>query len=968
MKFKYCLSLFLFVFLSQNASFSQSVIILTSDKQLDELQDPDKKIDMSTGFQKNIASLRDVCEAAKQRKETVLTIAFDEFFRQYRNQEGTERKLTPVMDEYIHKLKSVSDFAAKYGLGIGLSLLSPLEIGPAFAKETGDYGRWIRYSVGLRESETGKFEVQLWRELYWTNNKGKFALKLKGVKAFAFKEKDIANNRFTVVRPEDIQEIKTGVQIEEWPDTTVIPKWIPTSIKHDVSVPIQRVKIYSNGTEELKGYDRVFVMLEYETPEMDYFSPKALPYLKNVMKKYYDNGINLRSLYSDEMHLQQDWHYFNHHENGQFSNRYITDNFAKIYSEKYDAEYRDMDKYMLYFMYGPKSYNRTPYAIINSQYVMGDTYEEISKTFLFRDRYYKMLNNQVVDVFKSAKDYADSLFRCEMPTLAHASWAESPTIDLWDTGKLNKQAYQYEYTPNFLWSNTVQQAAAGCYDYFKWGEYLQPTGNDFAECGWSDRDYYGSAMAASIGILNKYPDAYAAFWGMPRVAERWKYSLVSAFGDAGAPTMDAITGHVHRDVDVLILYPMNLVAAEERFGSWITQYAYCNYITAEKLLEVGKITPDGKIDIAGRKFSTLISLFEITPAKGLLDFIDSFNKAGGKLLWFGTPPLLEGDGKKCLDKWENIFGVDYEPSVWMGQGAAGKIVTFENKFKSVPSQVILTDFIVDRIHPIKLRTEVQLAATIDGMTVGSTRNNGKGIACYFGFRPRDDQSSSLGYESRTLFEILNAAGAYPATGKFTKANDNTEYVSRTTNYLTTRFPNGTTAIVTHYRTHREDWADGFSRDDVADSIALLTNPMPSDTMILDHFKVNGHEINYEGKQLCAFNLDSKGKLISFEGHQCDRVEIDKTFYLLSSRKQNMISWTPASEIEMKDYNAIMKIWIDAEGNVDIPLTASVKSLKFAKVEYGNLSYLKNVNYKVKENTLSLDGNSELNGRWIYICK
>ena len=42
------------------------------------------------------------------------------------------------MDEYIAKLKTVSDFVAKYGMGISLSLLSPLDIGGAFIKQTGN--------------------------------------------------------------------------------------------------------------------------------------------------------------------------------------------------------------------------------------------------------------------------------------------------------------------------------------------------------------------------------------------------------------------------------------------------------------------------------------------------------------------------------------------------------------------------------------------------------------------------------------------------------------------------------------------------------------------------------------------------------------------------------------------------------------------------------------------------------------
>lgn len=105
----------------------EAQIILTSDQQLNDLLDPDKKIDMSTGYTKRYASLRDVCEAAKKNGDHTLTIAFDEFFRQYREHAATERKLTPDMDEYVDKIKVIADFAARYGLGMGLSLLSPMK-------------------------------------------------------------------------------------------------------------------------------------------------------------------------------------------------------------------------------------------------------------------------------------------------------------------------------------------------------------------------------------------------------------------------------------------------------------------------------------------------------------------------------------------------------------------------------------------------------------------------------------------------------------------------------------------------------------------------------------------------------------------------------------------------------------------------------------------------------------------------
>ena len=76
-------------------------------------------------------------------------------------------------------------------------------------------------------------------------------------------------------------------------------------------------------------------------------------------------------------------------------------------------------------------------------------------------------------------------------------------------------------------------------------------------------------MGASIGVVNKYPSAYAAAWGFPKEALHWKNMLNEAFGAQPSQAMRLMTGNVHRDIEVLILYPMNLVAVEERFGSWM---------------------------------------------------------------------------------------------------------------------------------------------------------------------------------------------------------------------------------------------------------------------------------------------------------------------------------------------------------------------------------------------------------------
>jgi len=936
----------------------QHAIILTSDQQLQDLQNPDKEIDMSLGVQREFKSLRQIAEqASAQGCETVI-LAFDNFFRQYRKDAGDERKLLPDADEYIQKIKTISDFLAKYGLGLELSLLSPLELGSAFTNYSGESGRWVHYKVDLRDPQTGQFSVMLWEQLSWSNNKGKFHLKRGGVRAFAFKEKELAGGAFTAVHPEDIQEITSGVQIEEWPGTTS---------PQDRSFRSRRIRIHHPGDGAFKGYDRVFVILSYSSPEMDYFSPKAPTFLKELLDKYHRAGIRLNGLYSDEMHIQQDWGYFNHHDDGQFALRYLTQNMANEYARLYGSQFADMDKYMLYFFYGPKIFLNTTRASRNTQIVTGESPEDIHRTFLFRDRYYKLLNNRVVDLFLQAKDYAEKLYGHDLLTRAHASWAQSPTIDQWEVGKLRHANYQYEYTPNFIWSNTVHQAASACYDYFKWGDYLTGSGNDHAEGGWSDRDYYGAALACSYGILNKYPNAYAAHWGMPAAASERRQAIASAYGANATPTIKAVTENVHRDVEVLMLYPMNLVATEERFGSWMVQYGYANYITTEKLLEMGKVTQDGKIELAGRSFSSLASLFEILPQPGLLEMMDRLAQGGGRVIWSGPPPLIAADRRNCREQWEEIFGAQYQQSVHQGEMAAGKTVEFTNSLASVPEQMILTDFLVDRIYPVnKASEEIETVATVDHQIVGTKRKHGAGFAYYLGFRPRDDQAGSLGREARTWFEILSAAGAYPPSGKLAGINDNTEYLSRTTDYLTTRFPNGAVIVASHYKSHRESWPGGFARNAEEDERILQQNPLPSDSIHLRGFKVNGHEVDYSGRLILAFNVDEQNHLIGFEGHDCDRITIDGKEFVMSSQKQPQITWAQVAAARRIKGKAFLQIFLNGSGEISIPLETKKTQLQLWAEGSVPGSKGKSIPFKMEKEVLKINADRETNGRWIYL--
>jgi hypothetical protein len=934
-------------------------IILTSDQQLIDLQDPDKQIELTTRTEPRWGSLRMICDTARARGAHTVKLAFDNFFRQYRKESNPERNLTPDDDQFIAYIKHISDFLAGYDLGLELSLLSPLEIGKAYKKSTGESGRWVQYITDMRDPESGNFSTTLWEQLAWSNNKGKVRPKRTSIRAFAYKADFNRRTGYRVVRPDEIKEITTEIKVETFPGTK-----FPESQSYEA----QRMRIFTEGNGEMKGYNRVFVLIHYEVPEMDYFSPDALPFLKSLMKKYYDAGINLTGLYSDEMHIQQGWAYYEHHDRGQFNVRYLTENFARQYAEKYGREYADMDKMMLYFVYGPETYsNQVTAAEKNIEIVMGDSPEDVQRTALMRDRYYKMLNGRVVDLFLAAKKYAESLYGHELLTRAHATWAQSPTCDFWDTRDLHDDRYKYEYTPNFVWSNTVHQASAACYDYWKWGEYLTAMGTDHTEGGWGDRNYYAGALASSFGMTNKYPNAYNGLWGMPDEVRERNLAIYSAYGAANSfPTMAQITERVHRDVDVLMLYPMNLVASEERFGSWMTQYGYTNYLTTEKVVELGKLSGDGKLVIEGRTFSTLVALFEPFPDPALLDMMEQMSADGGQIIWSGSPPLIYNTGEPCLERWEDIFGVDYQPRVYQGMIAPGKTVRFENSFQHIPDQTILTDFLVDHIYPVIPREGSEVLARVNEDIVGTSRRTGRGSCSFMGFRPRDDQSQSLGYEQRTWFEILDALGAYPSTGTFPNVNDNTEHLSRTTDYLCTRFPNQTTVIARHYRTHPESWQGGFGRNRDQDIMDLEKNPLPPGNVELDGFRVNGHEVSFEGSLLVAFRLDAEGDLLAFGGRDCKEITIDGKTTSFSDREIEQIAWTPVAERRQVPGGAFFQIYLEGKGEVSIPMKTDLKNLRMFDESQVQGTVGHEIPFKYKKGIIAIELDKGTTGKWLYV--
>ena len=921
-------------------------LILISDQQLLDLQNPDKPVDISLTAAPQIVTLRQICEQAKAGRGHAVVLAFDEFWEQYRpGQKGKPRSLTPDSDAYIACLGKISETLKPYGLGLELSLLSPLEIGAAYAKATGEPGQWVQYREGYRDPRTGRFSVSLWQQLHWTNNKGTIELVRSGVQAYAFREQRVGQSRFYHVDPSRIIRLERPLAIEEGEgegDGTHTRR--------------RRLTVRGDGETNVGPLDRVLVVIRCQTPEMDYFSDRALPFLKELIGKYHKAGIPLAGLYSDEVHIQQDWAYDAHHDEGQLAVRYLTPSLARRFAQKYGAEFSDFEKYLVYFSYAQHGFYPDLEARLPALHTLASSPDGVARTALLRRRYFDLLDRTVVDLFVAAKKHAEQTFGRTLEATAHATWAESPTCDFWEPGdSRSMNTMKYEYTPNFLWSNTVQQAAAACDDYFRWGEFLTGGGTDHAEGGWSDRDYYGLALGCSLGITNpNRPYAYAAGWGWPNeVGERYG-ALQAAYGVGGHPGFVAITERQHRDVEVLMLYPLSLVACEERFGSWMVQYGYANLVTPEVLLKQGKVTPDGAIELGGRRFTTLAALFEPLPPAGLLPMMEQFVDAGGRLVWSGPPPRFDLDGQPVLHRWSQLVGAGAQHFEREGQMAGGSVVTFAEGLKSVPPQTILTDFLVDLVYPVDPVEGAAVVARVAGQTVGLHRKRGRGTVTYLGFRPRDDQAASLGVEARTWFEVLKALGAYPKSRPDVPVDDNPSVVSRESPYLATRFPNGTIALAAHYRAHVESWPGGFQRDEAQDRAILKRNPVPPDPVDLQEQWVAGHRVSYRGKHVVAFRLNSAGGLLAFGGHETQGIRIDGREYRFADQPLDFLAFTPVPEARRVPGGAVMMVWVQGEGEIRLPAPAGLKAARVYQQGAHEGSVGAEVPSKLRDGLLVLD--------------
>jgi hypothetical protein len=196
-------------------------------------------------------------------------------------------------------------------------------------------------------------------------------------------------------------------------------------------------------------------------------------------------------------------------------------------------------------------------------------------------------------------------------------------------------------------------------------------------------------------------------------------------------------------------------------------------------------------------------------------------------------------------------------------------------------------------------------------------------------------------------------------------NDNTEYLSRTTGYLVTRFPNGAVSLAPHLTKLDETWNGGgeLPKSKPAD---FEGNPLPSGSIRLTDFKVNGHTVSYEGTGAVAFRVDSRGELVALAGGRAREITVDGKRTVFADRVVDEIGWAPVAESRRVPNGAVLQIMVRGAGTVRIPAIGLPPSVALVAQGPTPGSRGADVPSRLENGTLVFEITPQLNGRWIYV--
>lgn len=846
-------------------------------------------------------SLLDICREGQKMGAKRIDVSYDFFFG------GDKRENYPDSPLTLKAYKVIHDLAREHGMEFCASVVSPLDTGGGYAKTHENPGRTMQFKeIPIRED--GFYETVMDFQTQWTNNKGPMKLKLREVKAFAFDEERIGDTPYYYVNEEEIEEISDTVRYEI----------------DQASLRVSK-EGYGHGDIHIAGRTscgkhRCLAVVVYDTLEVDYFAEDALDYMKSIIDLHAAEGITYAGVYADEMHIQYDWDRIEHFGETEVTTRYMTDAFAHAYAEKYGKQYEDFAKYLVYFTYQHHDFIEGEEGMLPAQHVFGRTREDIVRTWQFRKHYYEMLHRQVVNLCNETKEYAAELFGHFIISTGHTTWEESPTCDCFFKSEDYEDPYEtehslYDYTPEFVWSAASRENISACNDHFKWNEFLCAVGTDIPEGGFLDRNYYGAAYTSSLAALNIMEYAYYCIWGSPDPIKELQAELGYTYGHYSNYCKSFEFGHnlvqgmTTRISNVLTLCPMDLNYVEERYGNWMVQYGYTDYITEEKLLENVKEPVDAALQVGNRSYRALVVSYSPLMSVETLQLLKAYVEKGGKVVWCSAPAqeaevqdlALETEGQEAvpqaeihaLELWKELFGVQELAFGLEGECAGGQKVHFGGMC-TVKDMPILTDLFPDRIYPV-VPGEGKAIATLGEKILGTLKEYpGGGKAVYLGFRVRDDQSGSTGEDVDTLFSVLRELGCYEEKG--------CEISSRPaeSRYIYNRFPNGSVTLCNHMRSLREQgWQRTFYRDEEKDQEFMKHLTIPSREVHLEEMELLGHRVTYEGMGALTYRYDPQEGLLGLVGSDTCGICIDGQEYRFTEEPVNLV-WGRLDRKVLKD--------------------------------------------------------------------
>ena len=887
-------------------------------------------------------SLLDLCRQGQADGSRRMDVSYDFFFG------GDKRSLYPDSPLTVQGFKAIHDLAKEHGMGFCASIISPLDTGGEYVKTHEKAGQSMQFQEGAIR-EDGTYEIVMDYQTQWTNNKGPVDVVLSHVRVFAFDEEQIEGTPYFYVNEREIEDISDTVQYEVDPTSLCITA---AGYGHG------NIRIYGKTSCQRTRFLAVIV---YRTQELDYFSDDALEYMKSIIDLHKEAGIEYDGIYSDEMHIQFDWDMLEHWGEQEIATRYMTDSMAQAYAELYGEQYRDFAKYLIYFTYQSHRFLPDEAGALPAQHVFGKTQDDIARTFLFRQRYFDLLHRRVVDLCTETKRYTEELYGHKIQTTGHSTWQESPTADTRTDGSGNAC---YDYTDAYGWSAAHRENISACNDHFKWNEFFRAVGTDISEGGFLDRNYYGAALTAGLAALNPAEMAYYCIWGAPdavkeRLAEVGQsYGHFSNYCKNYDVSHHILQGYTARLSDVLTLYPVDLNYLEVRFGNWMAQYGYTDYITEEKLLEHVVPTDGPLLRVKNRTYRAVVVPFSPLMSAQTLSLLEQFVRRGGKVFWCSMPALRNDDG--AANAFKRLFGIAHYDFALRGIAAAGARVRFHG-LQTVADMHIPTDLFPDFVYPV-IPLDASPIADLNNRIVGTCKTYpGGGKAVYLGFRVRDDQSCSTGKDIDTLFAVLKELGAYELNGS--------EAVSRPADsrYLYHYFPNGTVSLCNHFRTFQErDWPFGFLRDEEKDQAFMQNIPMPPHDIHLQDALINGHHIQYLGEGIVSYRYTEEDGLLGFAGRNTCGITIDGAEYIFAPSPMD-ISWGKVDNGILDE--AVSEAYFlkcNQIGSVHLPFDADGMHCSLCKNYM--LDTVGDHPFRVIERSTYVDITPESIGKWIIFYK